>query len=170
MKIKKSYYLAMFFVFLSNFSANAHELNTKFMQGKWTIKGPSVPARVLFHAGHNHAPSSNPPLMVFNLCVDKFGSLYGKASNNLLNDYESKLRAESWLSLDHEFFLTLVPLNRAISSKRLLIEFLHDDSMNKRTIKVSFDGGLNYYTATRENGRATPACIKYMRSQKRQSR
>jgi hypothetical protein len=170
MKIKKSYYLVLFLVFLSNFSANAHVMKKRFLQGKWTIKGSSSPARVLFHAGHNHGPSSSAPLMVFNLCADKKDNLYGRVSNNLLNQFEKKLRVDSLVLDGHEFDMSLVPLNPAISSDPLPVKFLHEASMGKRTIKVSFDGGLNYYTATRKNGRATPACVQFMRRQKRLSR
>jgi hypothetical protein len=50
------------------------------------------------------------------------------------------------------------------------VKFLHESSMGNKTIKVSFDGGLNYYTATRKNRVPTSLCLQHMRNQKRKER
>jgi len=167
--IKKSCYLVPFLLVFGILSANAHEMSKSFLQGKWVITDSktNTSSRVLFHRGHNHPKT---PLMVFSLCADKKDDVYGRISNNLLNKYAKKLKLGSLTFEGHEFDMSLIPVNSAISADPLAVKFLHESTMNDKTILVSFDGGINYYTATRKNKRPTLACIQYMRKEKRKSR
>ena len=168
--IKKSCYLVPFLLVFGILSANAHEMSKSFLQGRWIIKRSSVPgpARVRFHAGHNHSQPSS--LVVFNLCADKNARIYGRVTNNLSEAHVKNLKVDSVSLEGHVFDMVLVPLKSSISSDPMPVKFLHESSMGNKTIKVSFDGGLNYYTATRKNRVPTSLCLQHMRNQKRKER
>jgi len=169
MNIKKSCYLVPFLLILGNLSANAHEMSKSFLQGRWIIKSSSVPgpARVLFHGGHEHPSVPTKPLAVFNLCADKEENVYGIVTNNLLEEYQTKLKVESVTLEGHFFDMVLIPYNDKLAGEPLPVKFLHESAMGEKTISISFDGGLNYYSATKKNNKATPACVRHKRQEKK---
>lgn len=152
---------------LTCFSANAHEMSKSFLQGRWTIANSVSPAKVLFHGGHEHPSVPAEPLAIFNLCTDKEEMVYGIVTNNLLEEYQDKLKVETVTQDGHYFDMVLIPYNDKFSGEPLTVKFLHEPEMGEKTISISFDGGLNYYTATKKNGRATPACARHKRQEKK---
>jgi hypothetical protein len=168
-KIQKSLYLAMVFLVLCTLSSRAHETNNSLLQGRWTIASSASPspARVLFHGGHEHPSVPTKPLAIFNLCTDKENEVYGIVTNNLLEEYQTKLKVESVTQDAHYYDMVLIPYNDKFAGEPLPVKFLHEPEMGEKTISISFDGGLNYYSATKKNSRATPACARHKRQEKK---
>jgi hypothetical protein len=167
--IKKSCYLVPLLLVFGFLSASAHEMSKSFLQGRWIIKSSSVPgpARVRFHAGHEHPVTPKKNLAIFNLCSDKEDNLYGIVTNNLLEEYQVKLKLESVTQDGHYFDMVLIPYNDKFAGEPLSVKFLHEPQMGEKSISISFDGGLNYYSATKKNSRATPTCIRHKRQEKK---
>jgi hypothetical protein len=169
LEIQKSLYLTLFSLVLCNLPVSAHDMSKSFLQGRWVIKSSSVPgpARVLFHGGHEHPSVPTKPLAVFNLCADKEENVYGIVTNNLLEEYQDKLKVESVTLEGHFFDMVLIPYNDKFAGEPLPVKFLHESAMGEKTISISFDGGLNYYSATKKNNKATPACVRHKRQEKK---
>ncbi|MEY3370848.1 MAG: hypothetical protein RLZZ361_1518 [Cyanobacteriota bacterium] len=168
-KIQKSCYLVPLLLVFGFLSASAHEMSKSFLQGRWAISSSASPspARVLFHSGHEHPSVSKKPLAIFNLCTDKENEVYGIVTNNLLDEYQTKLKVESVTQDAHYFDMVLIPYNDKFAGEPLPVKFLHEPEMGEKTISISFDGGLNYYSATKKNSRATPACARHKRQEKK---
>jgi hypothetical protein len=173
MKNIKNCYVALVVSAFSAFPVFAHEMKISFLNGKWTIpvNSTSAPARVLFHAGHKHPSMNEDPLAILNLCTDKEEKLFGIVTNNLVDSSAKKLKVDTETVVvdGHNFYMDLIPSNVKDGSEPLSISFLHESSMDENSIAISFDGGLNYYTATKKNSKITPACANHRRQEKRKS-
>lgn len=169
MKIKNSCYLVLFFLFFGSFSVTAHETGTSLLNGRWVIPAPPSSQRVLYHLGHEHPSQNN--LMVLNFCTDKEEKLFGIVTNNLVDSSAKKLKVDTETVVvdGHNFYMDLIPSNVKDGSEPLSISFLHESSMDENSIAISFDGGLNYYTATKKNSKITSACANHRRQEKRKS-